>query len=298
MVAPHAAGTVRSALRAGLRRLLRLYTLHAPLHKGKGWLVHVALSRLWQREQPIIERVGCGYWMALDLADYIERCIYFFGYYEKGLARWLQARLAPGMVVCDVGAHVGQYTLLAASVVGPSGRVYAFEPEPRIFARLEENIRRNGMNNVVLRRCAVCNRSGKATFYIHEGGDFQSGNHSLLPDQKLMRFRTITVDTIRLDDILQKEPRLDFMKIDVEGAEMAVLQGATQSITFHRPIILFEAEERNTRKFGYTTVQLKRYVSSLDYAIYRAPEGERLRALDEVRMNEVEPHSMLVAFPE
>lgn len=79
---------------------------------------------------------------------------------------------------------------------------------------------------------------------------------------------------------------------------MAVLQGATQSITFHRPIILFEAEERNTRKFGYTTVQLKRYVSSLDYAIYRAPEGERLRALDEVRMNEVEPHSMLVAFPE
>ncbi|MBI4507921.1 MAG: FkbM family methyltransferase [Chloroflexi bacterium] len=286
------------ALDTALRKILRLYTRYSPIQKGKGWLVHVAAGPLWPTERPLIESVGSGYRMALNPTDYVERCVYFFGYYELAFARWLEGRLRPGMVFCDVGAHVGQYTLMAAAAVGEAGRVYAFEPEPRNFGRLRSNVELNGFRNVFLHQCAVSDVSGGATFYVHSGGNFNSGNHSLRPDPDLAHPQAIVVRTVTLADALLHAPKIDMIKIDVEGAEMLVLRGAEAILVRDHPIVLFEAEERQTTRFGYSTIELKRYVSSLGYAIYRGRRAKRTSGLEDVLMDEIEQYAMLVAVPE
>lgn len=146
--------------------------------------------------------------------------------YEPGTTRLFQETIKPGMVVVDIGAHVGYYTLLAAKQVGPTGKVYAFEPEQDNHALLLKNIRMNGYNNVVAARMALSDRAGTSTLYLT---GLDSGRHSMyhhgLPERG-----SAPVETTTLDSFLASEewPRVDLVKIDVEGAEVAVLDGMTR----------------------------------------------------------------------
>lgn len=145
--------------------------------------------------------------------------------YEPGTTRIFQETLKPGMVVVDIGAHVGYYTLLAAKQVGPTGKVYAFEPEQANHAILVKNIALNHYGNVVAARMAVSDQKGGATLYLTA---LDSGRHSIyrhgLPERG-----TAPVETTTLDSFLESEgwPNVDIIKIDVEGAEVAVLNGMT-----------------------------------------------------------------------
>lgn len=146
--------------------------------------------------------------------------------YEPGTTRLFQETVKPGMVVVDIGAHVGYYTLLAANKAGPTGKVFAFEPEQGNHAILLKNIGMNGYDNVVATRMAVSDRTGNTTLYITA---LDSGRHSVyhhgLPERG-----SATVETTTLDAFLESEewPRIDLIKIDVEGAEVAVLDGMSQ----------------------------------------------------------------------
>lgn len=143
--------------------------------------------------------------------------------YEPGTTRQFQETVKPGMVVVDIGAHVGYYTLLAARLVGPAGKVYAFEPEPDNHTILLKNIDMNGYNNVVATQIAVSDLEGSSTLYLTT---LDSGRHSMyhhgLPERG-----AAPVETTTLDSFFESEewPRVDFIKIDVEGAEAAVLDG-------------------------------------------------------------------------
>lgn len=146
--------------------------------------------------------------------------------YEPGTTRLFQETVKPGMVVVDIGAHVGYYTLLAAKQVGPTGKVYAFEPEPGNHTILLKNIGMNSYDNVVATPMAVSDQTGSSTLYITA---LDSGRHSVyhhgLPEKGIA-----TVETTTLDVFLESEgwPSIDLIKIDVEGAEVAVLDGMNQ----------------------------------------------------------------------
>jgi FkbM family methyltransferase len=143
--------------------------------------------------------------------------------YEVGTTRLFEETVEPGMVVVDIGAHVGYYTLLAAKQAGPNGKVYAFEPEQGNHALLQKNIETNGYNNVVATRMAVSDRRGSSTLFLTA---LDSGRHSMyhhgLPERG-----SVPVETTTLDSFLESEgwPHVDLIKIDVEGAEIAVLDG-------------------------------------------------------------------------
>ena len=145
--------------------------------------------------------------------------------YEPGTTRLFKETVKSGMVVVDIGAHVGYYTLLAAKQVGPAGKVYAFEPEQDNHALLLKNIGMNGYNNIVATRMAVSDQQGCSTLYVSA---LDSGRHSMyrhgLPERG-----SAPIETTTLDSFLASEgwPSVDLVKIDVEGAEVTVLDGMT-----------------------------------------------------------------------
>ena len=155
------------------------------------------------------------------------------GTYEREeLDAWL-GLLRPGATVIDVGANVGAFALLSSRVVGPGGRVIAFEPEPTNADRLRRNVSRNGARNVEVRQEAVGDAPGEATLYVQPG---QSGTHSMLrPDGA----EGIAVPITTLDDLII-HGRPDAIKIDVEGLEGAVLRGGHRMLRDAFPHVLLE----------------------------------------------------------
>ncbi len=140
------------------------------------------------------------------------------GYYEPFITELVKRNVNKGDVVLDIGAHVGYYTLLLARLVGEQGKVYAFEPDPKNFALLKKNVETNGYKNVIAEQRAVSENAGKAM--LHIGG--RSAHHSLLRN-KYSSDRSVEVASVRLDDCIKG--KVNFIKIDVEGAEYFAFNG-------------------------------------------------------------------------
>ncbi|MHB8694004.1 MAG: FkbM family methyltransferase [Solirubrobacteraceae bacterium] len=145
--------------------------------------------------------------------------------YEARETALFTATVRPGDVVIDVGANVGVYTLLAARAVGPSGRVYAVEPDPRNFELLSENIALNGLHNVVPLPLATGAVPGRATLFRDREN---AGLHSLAAANLEVAADSACVEVVTLDEIVHRHGirRVDVLKLDVQGAEGAVLAGA------------------------------------------------------------------------
>jgi FkbM family methyltransferase len=151
-----------------------------------------------------------------------------FSTYEPEQTRLFEQHVRPGSIFLDVGAHAGYYTLLSAVLAGTSGRIFSFEPNPRNYLSLERNIRINGLQNVTAIESAVSNANGYCFF---ETGTGSGTGH-------LAESGTSRVRTIRLDDFARDHDiRPDFIKIDVEGAELMVLEGARGLLADARPVL-------------------------------------------------------------
>ncbi len=141
---------------------------------------------------------------------------------DKLLLPLFKQLIKPGMTVLDLGAHVGYYTLLAAKLVGEKGRVFAFEPAPATYALLIKNITINGYQNIVPIQKAVSNKSGQVRLFLN---DYNTGRHNIY-DHYGEKKRYVIVDSITLDEFFRgQDISIDFIKMDIEGAEMVALQG-------------------------------------------------------------------------
>jgi FkbM family methyltransferase len=172
-------------------------------------------ARLWRRRVRV--------WGHKVRASSLDRllCLWLHraGLMGREERRFLQEAVAPGMRVVDVGANVGLYTLLLAHLAGPGGHVYAVEPEPVLFRTLCSNCRRNGAANVTTLNCALGAAAGRTVFYrsAFNCGDNRLGGLG-------WKGQGVEVNLARLDDLLPA-PRVDFIKMDVQGYELQVLRG-------------------------------------------------------------------------
>lgn len=169
--------------------------------------------------------------------------------------RWLAGRSWAGRVVYDVGAWEGVLTLFFARSVGRQGQVVAFEPNPRSAARLRENVGLNGLPNVRLFELALGAAEGKAWLHLPHGVAAW-GHLTEAPADLAVRVRTL--------DLIVAEAELpppDFIKIDVEGAELGVLRGAHETIRQYAPSLLVEVHPQTDR------VALWTLLSALGYAL-------------------------------
>lgn len=158
------------------------------------------------------------------------------GVFERQKIDALRWCLKPGMTFVDVGANTGYFALVAARLVGPSGRVLAIEPEPENCERIRRNIALNGYENVEVVPVAVGDRTGEVELHLAH----DHGHHSLLPASPDRDGRTMNVALHRLDDLLAEHDvtRVDAIKIDVEGVEAAVIRGATTTIRQNPALVI------------------------------------------------------------
>jgi FkbM family methyltransferase len=163
--------------------------------------------------------------MELDVGDDIQRQMYL-GRYEPAQSRWVRDILKPGGTFLDVGANVGYYTTLAASLVGSKGHLLAFEPSPYAYKRLETILKRNAITQVDAFQCAVGDKEEWLDLYLPKQAHLHSP--SLVPTDK--SFTSVKVQVCCLDShpSLQAVSMIDLMKVDVEGFEPNVLRGMSK----------------------------------------------------------------------
>ena len=169
--------------------------------------------------------------------EFVGRSIDVYGEWSSGDAEVVAPYLRPGMTVLDLGANLGTFTLFLAEAVGPAGRVHAFEPVAASYRLLDANLALNSLAQVETHAVAVGAASGTATvpeLDLERGGNY--GASALAPSGPGRR-----VDLIALDDLAL--PACDLIKVDVEGGERAVIQGAMETIDRWRPVLLLENEE-------------------------------------------------------
>jgi FkbM family methyltransferase len=167
----------------------------------------------------------------VDLADGTQSAM-FSGTFEARERRELARLLRPGDVMVDVGAHIGLFTLLAASLVGPTGKVFAFEGFPANVRRLRENLALNEFTNVEVQDVVVSDRKGQASIGMqasHDTGSATAGVGAL---------EGAPVRTVFLDDVLPEDIEVDLMKVDVEGLEASVLAGARGTLQRTRALLV------------------------------------------------------------
>ncbi len=174
------------------------------------------------------------------------------------------------MVVLDIGANEGLFTLFLARCVGPGGTVVSFEPSRRERRRLRINLWMNFLGNVRVEEFALSAQETKLNLYVVDTGE--TGCNSLRPPAVQGPTHPIPVSSTTLDLYLRRNSlrRIDFMKIDVEGAEWSVLQGAVSALrTSPRPFMLIEVSDLRTRPWGYHSREIAKCLRNLDYELFR-----------------------------
>lgn len=171
---------------------------------------------------------------------------------------FIKSFLKSGETYVDVGANIGTTTLCSAKVVGPTGRVIAFEPHAETFLLLGKNVNLNKLQNITLHNKAVGDRE-KQLFITNE---FASDINYLVDKGEL----AVQVNT--LDSFLKSYKRINFLKIDVEGFEEAVFRGGDETLT-KTDVILFESSKSQYGRYGYSFKNIFNILKSKNFYVYR-----------------------------
>ncbi|MBC8512316.1 MAG: FkbM family methyltransferase [Dehalococcoidia bacterium] len=172
------------------------------------------------------------------------------GLWERNTVAVVKRLLKPGWTVLDIGAHVGYYSTLFAGIVGETGRVFAFEPHPKTYETLCQNVVR--FNNIVLVQKSVTDKEGKATLYspaLYSGSSSLSNAYAQSIEESyvsggpsVQHVDAYTVDTVAMDSFLEDAgvSRVDFIKLDVEGTEVSALRGMRNTLSSEKLALVVE----------------------------------------------------------
>ena len=190
-------------------------------------------------------------------SDGMGRLICYFRDRADKLFAFMKGYLKPGMTFVDVGANIGSHTVHGARLVTPKGKVFSFEAAPDTFKLLEENVRLNGIANASLFNQCLSDKPGPVMFNVNAN----SARSSLLHPGSSQ----LSLSAARLDDLLPPALPLDLLKIDVEGGDYLVLNGARRIFESSRPrVVVLEATSCAT--------EIKDFLLSYGYRLYRFDE--------------------------
>lgn len=179
---------------------------------------------------------GKGLWIHVNPRYEME---YLEGDYEAPVERVLLSNLRPGTVFYDVGAHIGVFSLIAARNLGVQGSVFAFEPDPSNVQRIQEHASRNQLDAIRIIPKAVSSTVGRLRF---QRASLQSSMNrgTLVEGASVAGESTIELESITLDAVTREHALPSLIKIDVEGAEAAVLQGSEEIFRSAKPLLVCE----------------------------------------------------------
>lgn len=231
--------------------------------------------RKWGPKEELLVYTKGGFKMLVSPHDYISYEIYFMGLYDPLMTSFLQAHIFEGNVCWDIGAERGWFTLLMADLVGKTGRVDSFEAFPPNFVKLKNNVDLNQFEWVTANNIAISDSTSKMFFV--PPSDEVTRYVSFLQDCGGVGYLTqnptpnsIEVPTVSLDDYVSTHPlkRLDFIKIDIEGAEYLALLGARNVISKFRPKIVIEYNRDALLRTGASIEKLDELLDQYGYDRY------------------------------
>jgi FkbM family methyltransferase len=253
-----------------LAQTIRFLYRQLPAPRGVG-LIRRHLRKLCVDEEL---EVGTryGFRIAASPRDYTSHGIYFFGEYDAEMSSVLLPFLRPGAYAWDIGAERGWFTLLMAAAVGGEGRVESFEAFPPNYARLKANIERNGFSWVAAHCLAVKESKGEAWF-VPPADEITHNLPALrhcsgvgyVAQQALPG--ALRVDCTSIDEHADRVglDRLEVVKMDVEGAEVAALHGGRRTITRFRPMLAVEYNRPFLRRAGTSWQELDALLAEYGY---------------------------------
>ena len=207
---------------------------------------------------------------AVDTQDLIQRYLYLFGVWEPHMTRWLRGRLAPGDCFVDVGANIGVFSVLASRLVGEQGRVVAVEASPAFLRRLEQQSALNGCRNIRAVNAAVSDAHRTLTFVLASSRNM--GANSIVPWDGPAE-SSFDIEAVPLPELLRPEEieTARVIKIDVEGAEGAVVRGLAPLLEKLRPDaeITVEVTPDRMAQLGDDAEDLLRTMTDAGYHVYR-----------------------------
>ncbi len=251
---------------AGLKKILRpigsvplarnLYPILSEFLKNHGEVI-VNIKDLWNFKMYLnVTDVGLSHMLLLN------------GEYEKHETILLKNLIKKGDVFLDVGANFGYYTLLASKLVGKTGKVFSFEPDPYNFSILQRNIKINNCANVLCVNKAVGERDEKIYFYIDADN---LGRHNIISNWSNHK---LSVDKISLDNFFQKGIRVDLVKIDIEGVEELAISGMKKIIQTNKQIkLLIEFFPERIRQNKLNPNNLNKLINSFGFSIYEVRQS-------------------------
>ncbi len=238
------------------------YRAKAPLHR----FVHFFRYE-WRRSSPYCLSY-CGYRVLYEKGDGLAHHLSSGYRFEPDVIKCAASMLRPGDIVFDVGANIGLISLAIHRKV-PKTMIHCFEPSPYPYRMLKKTIRENALQKYFIPwNVGVYKNTGELTFHVHATkdalGDGIKDTHRA-GETEPINIRVTTVDWFVAE---HRIPALALIKVDVEGSELSVLQGAKQTLKKYRPAILFEANPKNVQTYNLRVNDIYRFLSSMDYSVY------------------------------
>lgn len=256
------------------------YILASPLNKDNS--LKVIFRIFWWRINQIFFKFPCivelvpgTKCICYPSGSLYSTLVMYLKFPEYGEMQLLLSILNDKDIFIDVGANIGVYSLLASSKIN-KGKIFAFEPSPKILPQLEENISLNNKDDrIVVIKKAVSQKNGFINFDINSSPDY---NHISYSSNKT---EVLRVQSITLDKFISKNnlKRVKLIKIDVEGAELLVLKGLQKSLKAKLvDVLIVEVnQDEEAKKFGFSIEQLFQYLIENGFSLYYFDSGYKLR---------------------
>jgi FkbM family methyltransferase len=267
--------------------MLEFYGTRMP-HRGQ-WRIHQWLRRVFKLEVDAdFEVTRRGRRWLLNPADFVQADLFWFGVKDRWDTYHLQRLVQPGSTLFDVGANIGYYAVTLAMALRKQCRVHAFEPFAASFDRLQTNIALNGLAETIHpHQLALSDREQNVSMTVRV--EHNSGSARL--DASGNGTRTTTLDAFSREHHIE---RLDLLKIDTEGHEEYVLNGALETLRRHRPIVFLELDPPLLSEAGSSSERVLGLLREQEYSLFTA-HRDKLVALESVPQGRVVVNAF--AFP-
>ena len=204
-----------------------------------------------------------GHKLFLDSEDSLRLSVY--GKFEEFETEVMKKEIKEGDIVLDIGANIGYYTLIFARLVGDKGKVFAFEPDPENFALLKKNVETNGYKNIILINKAVSDKEGEIKLYLNK---YNKANHTIYQTEE--NRESIPIKTISLDNFFKDyKGKIDFIKMDIEGAEYLAIKGMINLLKKNKNIkLITEYYPHWFKKLNVKSEEYLKLLSKCGFKLY------------------------------
>lgn len=246
-------------------QLVRGYLRRCPITEGKSLILNLTKNWIIPEDPIVIFETKYPFRLKVNLANSEHQYLYFYSTHdERYVATKLPKIIKRGDICWDIGANIGFYTCLLASQVDNTGAVVAFEPAARTCDYLHENVSLNQFLNVTVVNKGLGNKAEQRNLYYSEAA-LTEGTASLKYAEGRATSERVTLDTI--DNLIEELPIPNFIKIDVEGYQLEVLQGGEHCLKTYTPLLMAELKDVGETNRGDFS-EIEAYVTDLGYSLY------------------------------